>query len=76
MGCCAVRAPSPEKEPCPCPSKDGNRDGRINPLAMLAAKDLAGGGNGQGSLFGRFVSDTDRFLAATTLQAKHVRIDA
>jgi len=76
MGCCAARAPSPEKGPGPSPSRDDNRDGRLNPLAMLAAKDLTSGGSGQGSLFGRFASDGDRSLADTTLQAKHVRIDA
>lgn len=76
MGCCAARAPSPEKEPCPCPHKDDNRDGRVSPPAMLAAKYITGGDSAQGSLFGRFTSNGTRSLAEATLQAEHIRIDA
>jgi hypothetical protein len=76
MGCCTARAPSPEKEPCPCPNQDDNRGGRISPLAMLAANNLTCGGSSQGALFGRFASDGDRSFADATLQAKHIRIDA
>ncbi len=76
LGCCTARAPSSGKIPYPCPSRDSNRDGRICPLAMVAATDLASVGDGQRSLRGHLASNNDFTLADTTLQARHVRIDA
>lgn len=74
MACCAVRAPSPAKEPIPAPAKDENRDGQCT---LAVAKTMIGsGGNGHGTLFGRSSSDANRSLAESSLQAKHVRIDA
>jgi len=43
---------------------------------MVAATDLAGVGDGQRSLRGYLASNNDFTLADTTLQARHVRIDA
>ena len=76
MGCCVDRQ-SPSKEPCPFPNKRENRDGRSNPFAMAAAKALFECGNaGRGSLFGCPFSNVDRSRADSSLQARHVRIDA
>ena len=77
MACCAVRAPSPTKEPIPAPAKDDNRDSQTCPLAIAFAKAMLDpGGSGLGAFFGRRSSDADRSLAESSLQAKHVRIDA
>ena len=77
MACCAVRAPSPTNEPMPIPAKDDNRNGRSCPLAIALANAMTGsGGNGQGASIVRSSSDADRSLAESSLQAKHVRLDA
>lgn len=69
-----MRAPSPAQEPVPAPAKDDNRDGQCT---LAIAKTMTGsGGDGHGTLFGRPFSDANRSLAESSLQAKHVRIDA
>ena len=71
MACCAVRAPTP------VPANDDNHDGRTCPLAIAFANAMLGSdNNGHGALFGRPSSNADRSLAESSLQAKHVRIDA
>lgn len=72
MGCCGVRAPSPKKGPSPAPDES-----RTAPQAIAFAKAMIGDGdNGHGALFVRPSSDADRSSAASSLQAKLVRLDA
>ncbi|REJ65696.1 MAG: hypothetical protein DWQ31_17310 [Planctomycetota bacterium] len=76
MGCCLARQ-SPAKEQCPCPNPKNSRDGQNNPLAVALAKALLDEGDEAGRAgTGRPESDLAGSLAPSTLQAKHVRIDA
>lgn len=73
MGCCGVRAPSPERGPSPFPAQD---ESRTCPLAIAFAKAMIReGNNGHGALFARPLSDADRSSAESSLQAKLVRLD-
>jgi hypothetical protein len=76
MGCCLARQ-APAKEQCPCPSPKNSRDGQNNPLAVALAKALLDEGDEAGRVgTGRPASDLAGSLAPSSLQAKHVRIDA
>ena len=76
MGCCVARE-APAKEPSPCPAKDDNGRGRTHPLAIGFAKAIIGSGDDASvALIGRPSSDADRSLAESSLQSKHVRLDA
>jgi len=76
MGCCLARQ-APAKEQCPCPNPKNPRDGQNNPLAVALAKAMLGESDEVGGASKRRLeSDLVRSLAPSSLQAKHVRIDA
>lgn len=76
MGCCLARQ-APAKEQCPCPNPKNSRDGHNNPLAVALAKAMLGESDEVGGASNRRPEcDLVRSLAPSSLQAKHVRIDA
>jgi len=76
MGCCSVQR-TPQKDQQPCPNRRENHDWRSNPFAVVASNSLFEHGNNRSSSqFGDPFSDTDHSLADSSLQARHVRIDA
>lgn len=75
-GCCMARH-APAKERFPCPNPKNTRDGQNNPLALAFAKALLGGNGEIGGLDFRHPENrVIRSPAESSLQAKHVRIDA
>lgn len=76
MPCCAIRK-VPAKEQTPRPSNDENRGWRTNLLACVGAKaPFACNETVNGSQFGTADSNANRSLADSTLQTRHVRLDA
>ncbi len=76
MGCCISRQ-GPTSEPCPCPFPKDSRNGQNGPMALALVKALFDdGGEESGSRLGRRETGLDRSLSESTLQTKHVRIDA
>lgn len=74
-GCCVARQ-APAKERCPSPNPKDTREGQNNPLSLAFAKDLIGNSEIGGLGFRDPGNRIIRSPAASTLQAKHVRIDA
>jgi hypothetical protein len=75
--CCGMRVPSPNKGAPSTPTNDNRRDGRYGPLAVVIADGMKGSGNHRcGAFSGRQDSDAARPSAESSLQAKHVRLDA
>lgn len=75
MGCCAGQ-PAPPAKPNSKPV-DETEGGQIIPLTIALAKAALAcqQGDGPGSSFGRFWSDTTPLPAGYTLQTCHVRLD-
>jgi len=75
--CCGMRVPSPKKGAPSIPANDNHRDGRYGPLAIVVADSMKGSGNHHcGAFSSRQNSDATWPSAESSLQAKHVRLDA
>ncbi|VAX36081.1 hypothetical protein MNBD_PLANCTO02-594 [hydrothermal vent metagenome] len=76
MGCCVARR-SPAKEQCPCPSKSETRNGQSNLFAIVVFRSLLFSDKTKlGLQFSTLFSDANHFMAGSSLQALHARIDA
>jgi hypothetical protein len=76
MGCCAARQ-APAKEQPPAPNQRDDRDGRTNPLAVAFANSPHLCAAEQDGLhFRRSATDVARSLADSSLQTRHIRMNA
>ena len=76
MGCCMNRQ-SPAKDSPPCPNRQDTRGGRNNLQVVSLSQQLcSAGGETRVSRFAHLEADVRCPLSESSLQAKHVRIDA